>query len=223
MVRYDAIIESMFTYTNRRGVTYYVHEATTKAGARRYAAKRTAEGALADLPAGLEIVENVNGQVSIRAARERAILPLEERLVQQALTQHDRQKYRIEVKGRDITVYQPDSNADALAEMLNLRRPLDALGTALDKMMRAKMGDAAWEQYLRQKKEQVHQGMERTMRYSPVLRLRLDDAERRRFSVERMSYRGEGGWLWLKADMPLTAACDRYVPLLGTDDMFEEF
>ena len=223
MVRYDATIESMFTYTNRRGVTYYVHEARTKAGARRHVVKRTAGGALAELPAGMEIVENVNGQVSVRAARAGAILPLEERLVQQALAQHDRQKYRIEVKGRDITVYEPDSNADELAEILNPRRPLDALGTALDKMMRTKVGEAAWEQDLWQKKEQVRQGLERAMRYSPVLRFRLDDDERRRFSVERMSYRGEGGWLWLKGDMPLAAACKRYVPLLGTDGLFEEF
>jgi len=213
----------MFTYTNRRGVTYYVHEAWTKTGARRYVAKRTAQGALAQLPAGREIVENVNGQVSVRAARPVTILPLEERLVQQVLAKHGREKYRVEVKGRDIIVYEPESDADELAEILNPRRPLDALGKALDKMMLAKVGKAAWKQYLRQKKEQVRQGLERTMRYSPVLRFRMDDDERRRLSVERMSYRAEGGWLWLKSDMPLAAACERYVPLLGTDDMFEEF
>jgi hypothetical protein len=118
----------MFAHTNKRGVTYYVHEARMKAGARRYVVGRTANGALADLPACMEIVENVNGQVSGRAARAAAILPLEDRLVQQALAQHDRQKYRIEVKGGDITVYEPDSNADELAEILDPRRPLDAWG-----------------------------------------------------------------------------------------------
>jgi hypothetical protein len=96
----------MFSYTNRHGVAYYVHEMRTKAGTRRYVVNRTADGVLADLPAGMEIVENVNGQVSVRAAQARAILPLEERLVQQALTKHGREKYRVEVKGRNIIVHE---------------------------------------------------------------------------------------------------------------------
>jgi hypothetical protein len=61
------------------------------------------------------------------------------------------------------------------------------------------------------------------MRYSPVLRFHLDDASRRLFSVERMGYSADGGWVWLKGAMTLAAACERYVPLLGTDEMFEEF
>jgi hypothetical protein len=65
-------------------------------------------------------------------------------------------------------------------------------------MMRANVGETAWDQYLRQKTEQVRQDLERTMR-------------------------GEGGWLWLRGEMTLADACERYVPLLGTDEMFEEF
>lgn len=57
----------------------------------------------------------------------------------------------------------------------------------------------------------------------PVLRFRLDKGRRRLFSVERMSYSGDGGWLWLRSDMPLATASKRYVPLLGTDELFEEF
>ena len=34
----------MFSYTNRRGVIHYIHEARTKAGGRRYVAKRTIDG-----------------------------------------------------------------------------------------------------------------------------------------------------------------------------------
>jgi hypothetical protein len=215
-------VTSMFTYTSRRGYTYYVHEVRTKTGSRRYIANRIVDGALTNLPAGMEIVENVNGQVSVRAIRSLAILPLEEQKVLQALTNHGQEKYRVEVKGRDITVYEPNSNADALAELLNPPRPKDALGTAVDKMMRKKVGDAAWEQHLRQKKEQARQNLERTMRYSPVLRFRLDDSVQRLFSVERMCYRGEGGWLWLSGDMPLVSACERYVPLLGTEELFDE-
>ena len=221
-VRYDATEEIMFTYTNRRGVAYYVHEARTKAGARRYVVKRSAEGALAELPAGMEIVENVNGQISVRAARERVILPLEERMVQEALARHGREKYRVEVKARDIVVYEPDFNTDDVAESMHPMNAWGVLGPTLEKVMRKQLGDAAWEDYLRQKNEQVRQGLERAMRYSPVLRFRLDDASGRLFSVERMGYSGDGGWVWLKGPMPLVAACERYMPLLGTDKLFED-
>jgi hypothetical protein len=138
----------MFTYTNRRGVIYHVHEARTKAGARRYVVKRSAEGALAELPAGMEIVENVNGQVSVRAARERAILSLEERLVQQALAKHGREKYRVEVKGRDIVVYEPDFNADDVAESIHPMNAWGVLGPTLEKVMRKQLGDTAREEYV---------------------------------------------------------------------------
>jgi len=212
----------MFTYTNRRGVAYYVHEARTKTGVCRYVVKHTAEGALAELPVGMEIVENVNGQVSVRAARPVAVFPLEERLVQQALVKYGREKYRVEVKGRDIVVHEPDFNADDVTESMHPMNAWGILGPTLDKVMRKQLGDAAWEDYLRQKKEQVRLGLERTMRYSPVLRFCLNDASRRLFSVERMGYSGDGGWIWLKGAMPLAAACDHYVPLLGTDELFEE-
>ena len=215
----------MFAYTNRRGVAYYVHEARTKTGARRYVVKRTSDGAMAELPPGLEIVENVNGQVSVRAARPRTILPLEESLVEEALVGHGRSTYRAEVKDRYIVIHAPDHDVHKMAELFDPGRAMDefGFGPALDKMIREKVGDAAWEEYRRESKARAARDMERRMRYSPVLRFRLDEAEERRFSVERMCYRGEGGWLWLTDGMTLRAACERYVPLLGTDEMFEQF
>lgn len=214
--------QTMFTYTNKRGVKYYIHETRPKAGASRYVVKRTGDDALAELPVGMEIVENVNGQVSVRAARPGAILPVEERLVEQALQEHGREKYRVEIKGRHIIVHEPDRDADRIADVFDSTGVMDVLGQTLDRMMRQAVGDAAWEALRQQKREQVRQEIEQTMRYSPVLRFRLDDANRREFSVERMIYHDRGGWLWLKSDLPLAAACDRYVPLLGTEELFEE-
>lgn len=212
----------MFTYANKRGVEYYVHETRTKGGARRYVVKRAVDGALADLPTGMEIVENVNGQVSLRAARPRVILLLEEQMVRQALTKHGREKYRVEVKDRDIIIHEPLYDAGRSAErLMNVLSELSGLD--LGNMIRQKTGKAAREDHHQHAKEQARQEMERDMRYWPVLRFRLDDAEQRLFSVERMSYRGEGGWLWLKTDMSLAAACEGYVPLLGTERLFDEF
>ena len=65
---YDRLRECMmFTYVNKRGVAYYVHEMQTKAGTHRFVVRRMSEGALAELPDGMEIVENVNGQALARA------------------------------------------------------------------------------------------------------------------------------------------------------------
>jgi hypothetical protein len=212
----------MFTYTNKRGVQYFVHEARTKAGARRYVVKRTAAGALPELPDGMEITETVNAQVSIRTVRRRVILPLEERLAHDALHRHSRDKYRIEVTDAFIIVNEPDSDADKLTELFDPQHMVAAFGPAVHKLLRKTLGGDTWQEYRRQKTAQARQEIERAMRYSPVLRFRLDDAKNRRFSVERMTYHGHGGWLWLKRDLTLAEACDHYFPLLGTDELFEE-
>ncbi len=212
----------MFSHTNRRGVTYYIHEIRTKTGKRRYTVKRDAEGARAKVPEGFEVVENVNGQVSIRTPRPRLILPTEEQRVQAALRKHDRQRYRIGIKGRYITIHEPNHDIGKIADILSPVRESGIFGPGLDKLMIEKMGDAAWEEYLRQRREKTLGELEQTTRYSPVLRFRFKGAKRRRFSVERMCYRGEGGWLPLRFNMTLAAACERYVPLLGTEAMFDE-
>jgi hypothetical protein len=213
----------VFSYTNRRGVTYYVHESRTKTGARRYLVKRSARGALAECPAGMEIVESVNARVSIRKVRQRIILTLEEEQVRQALEKHGREEYRVEAKGRDLIVHEPDYDVEEIAELMDPLAAWGPLAQELDRTMRRQMGAAACEKHRQQKRQRVRRHLQRTMRYSPVLRFRLEDPTQRLFAVERMSYRGHGGWLPLTAGQALAAACDRYVPLLGTDELFEEF
>lgn len=62
-----AAIERTLSYRNRRGQVYYLHAGETKTGKRRYfVAKSIGEGALAELPVGFEIVESINGVVSVR-------------------------------------------------------------------------------------------------------------------------------------------------------------
>jgi len=215
-------METMFTYTNRRGVIHYIHETPTKAGSLRYTMNRNAGGALAELPTGMEIVESINGQVYIRKVRPGVILPLEEKLVQQTLAAHDRDKYRVEVKGRDIIIHKPNQDVDRIAKLMDTTSAWGNFGQTFEKLMRKKIGDAAWQDYQRQRKEKARLEIEQLVTYMPVLRLRLDKGRRRLFSVERMSYRGHGGWLWLRSGMPLATACEHYVPLLGTYKLFEE-
>ena len=140
-----------FTYTNRRGDTYYVHEFRTKAGARRYAMRQKPDAALAELPKGMEINANVNGLVYIRKPRARIILPLEEKLVRQALATHGRENYRVEVKGRDILIHKPNQDPDEIANLLDPVSGFGIFGETVEKLMKEKVGEEVWRDYRQQK------------------------------------------------------------------------
>jgi hypothetical protein len=54
------------------------------------------------------------------------------------------------------------------------------------------------------------------------MRFQLVDKDQRLFAVERMTYRGEGGWhslLWHGEALPELAR--KYLPHLGRDSFFE--
>lgn len=58
-------------------------------------------------------------------------------------------------------------------------------------------------------------------RFAPVLRFDLEDLDSRRFTVRRMTYRGDGGWSWPLESGKLAALAKKVIPKLGTDDFFE--
>ncbi len=211
----------MFQYTNRKGVIYYLHARIAGGGKIRYTLKRSAEGALSAMPPGYEVVENVNGQASVRRARPRKITAEEEAVVQSSLERHGLHAYRLEVKGDDITVFEPDRDPAAIAAVFD---PLSTLpigiGKQVEAMVRKQLGDETLEQYVHDRKQQLRAGIEQTMRYAPVLRFRLVDQKRRRFKVTRMSYRGEGGWHALDVT-PLAEGAKRYIKHLGKESFFD--
>jgi len=211
----------MYHYTNRKGVTYYLHRHTGQGGKPRYTLKRSAEGALDELPAGYEVTENVNGQVSVRRARPRQITKEEEDRVRSALNQHQLSQYRLEVKDDQITIFEPDRDPGAIAEQLNPMAGMPVgLGEQLEAQVRKELGDAAVDKYLQQHKQGAREQLEHTTNYAPVLRFGLIDKQRRLFVAARMTYRGEGGWHELDC-MGLTEAVDRYLPHLGKESFFD--
>ncbi len=210
-----------FQYTNRKGVSYYVHGHAGREGTMRYTLKRSKVGALAELPPGYEVVENVNGQASVRRARPRQISAEEEATVRSGLAQHGLDTYRLEVKDSQITIFEPDRDPAALATEFN---PFDMMPAGLGQQVEAKLGkrlgDAAMDRYMREHEERLRQQLEKTTRYAPVLRFGLVDRKRRLFEVARMIYSGEGGWHALDI-MPLATAVKKYVRHLGRDSFFE--
>jgi heptaprenylglyceryl phosphate synthase len=75
------------THTNRKGVTFYLGRGVTKTGKPRYFfAREPAKGEPVEaIPEGYEIVESINGVVSLAKARPALIRPEELALVEAAV------------------------------------------------------------------------------------------------------------------------------------------
>ena len=99
------------SYTNRRGQVYYLHAGTTTTGKVRYfVAKAVGPGALSELPEGLEIVESINGVVSVRRIDPNAPRVPDGDLarVRSELANHAHlRSHRAEVVKGEIIVFEP--------------------------------------------------------------------------------------------------------------------
>lgn len=207
--------------TNRMGKTYYLHAATTKKGATRYVMKTTRAGALDAVPDGLEIVEGPNGEVSARKIMAREINPLEIQLIEAKLAALGLRGYRVGEKGPTLTVYEPWRSAGDLQELADslsgarmsemnfLSRMFPDGNSFLDSARKIGLSDLSIDAELA------------SSRVEPVLRFTLEDKARRMFSVERMTYRGDGGWRSLDFNLSLPKAAEIYLKHLGKESFFE--
>jgi hypothetical protein len=186
-----------FAYTNRQDVAYYLHEGKTKTGkVRYYFARSVEEGALAELPAGWEVSESINGVVSVRRRREGDVrIPADDLLrVQAEMRRHPHLRHHVAQVDRDaIVIYQPDVD---LAELREIAASAMVPGRA----------------------EAFVEDRIRRARFSPVLRFVRDDST---YVVQRMTYRGDGGWSYPLALGALDRLMRDLVPKIGTDEFFE--
>jgi hypothetical protein len=190
-------------YTNRKGRKYYLFRVETKTGKARYVFRRNIEGdgePVRKMPEGHEVAESVNGIVSLRKAVESPIRDDELEAVRSVLDKHDHlTRYRVEdVKG-DIVVFEPIGGVTPdLVETLRRFNPFFSRPNL--------------------------ETLEQSVRYSPVLRFRLVDKEKRRFYTERMTYRGEGGMMPLmRGSGTIRDVANRFCPKLGRDSFFDLF
>ncbi|MDE3090808.1 MAG: hypothetical protein KGJ80_15640 [Chloroflexota bacterium] len=96
------------TYTNRKGLTFYLCQGVTKTGKPRYYFAREPKGTpVEQIPAGFAISESVNGVVSLTKAKPMLILPAEIASVQAAVQRHRKSRnYRVSVKRDRIEIYE---------------------------------------------------------------------------------------------------------------------
>lgn len=213
-----------FSYRNRRGDVYYLHRRVAATGrTARYVMNRSAAGALDALAEGFEVVENLNGQVSVRAVKPRIITIEEEALANERLGAHGHGGYRVEVKGAYLVIHELHGPS---AESLERLGPFglvtrEALAAHLEK----REGKAKSEAVLRRVQQDWEQQRAAMLadltRFDPILRFHLADKSGRLFTVERMSFSGKPDWSWLDDGLPLREALDRFLPPLGTDEFFE--
>jgi len=182
-----------FEYVNRKGRRYYLCEARTKNGGSRYVFSREMAGTpVSAVPSGYEVVESVNGVVSLRRAGSCAIREDEVAIVRAALAKHPHlTRCRVDARKREVVVYE--------AQTSDPKRVARYLG-----------GDAPIE------------GVLDRGPLSPVLRFVLDDEEERMFLIQRMCYRGSiDGWLTLSDGGGLEELANRYVQHLGKESFLE--
>jgi hypothetical protein len=190
------------TYTNRKGITYYLCQGRTRTGKPRYYFARQPKGEpLEEIPEGWEISESVNGVVSLARKRPAQILPEELAAVEAAVQRHPRsQNYRVSVKRNRIEVYERVGlDADAMVAELN------KAGLAIP----GRVG-------------KLRELLDRRAQFTPVMRFILVDAETRDFGAQRWCYRGSiDDWIDIGAFRPVDRLAQQLIPTLGTDRFFE--
>jgi hypothetical protein len=195
------------TYTNRKGVTYFLRRTTTKTGTQRYVFAREPKGELVErIPEGWKISESVNGIVSLVRDRPALILPQELAAVEAAAERHPKShNYRVAVKQNRIEVYErvgPDAD-----EMVSVFADLGLGAPGMHHRIEALRAD-----------------MDRRAQFTPVLRFVLADAEQRTFHTERWCYLGSiDDWIYVGPTGPVDRLAREWVPRLGTDAFFQVY
>ena len=153
------------------------------------------------IPEGCEIVESVNGVVSLAKVRPVLIRPEELALVEAAVAVHPKSRnYRVDVKGERIVVY-------------------ERIGEDPDKMLQIFAADGMFADI---DANRFREDMDRGARFSPMLRFTLADEAKRTFYVERWCYLGSiDDWLEFGAAGQLSRLVKQTVPRLGSDAFFE--
>jgi hypothetical protein len=192
------------TYVNRKGVTYYLCQSTTKTGKPRYYFAREPRGSPVErVPEGFRISESANGLVSLERDRPSQILPEEVAAVEAAIVRHPKPRdYHVGVK-RDRIEISERRGPDA-----------DKLIAALGGVLVIPPGAS----------EHLRSELETVGRFAPALRFCLIDVERRTFAVERWYSLGSiDDWIAVGLCGPLNDLMESAIARLGDDSFYDPF
>ena len=194
----------MVTYTNRKGITYYLCRGINKRGKPYYYFAREVKGEpVEEIPEGYKISESVNGFVTLARDRPLQVLSEEIAAVEAMVRQYSKaHNYRVSAKDNQIAVHErvgPGSD-----ELIARLGGLGVLGAGAADRLR--------------EQEDHH------ARFTPVLRFVLANAERRTFRAERWCYLGSiDDWIDIGVPGPITELSLDLIPRLGTDRFFDVY
>lgn len=192
------------TYTNRKGVTYYLCQSTTKTGKPRYVFAREQKGASVEqLPEGFRISEGANGRVIIERDRPSQILPEEIAAVNAAIARRPKPRnYHVGVKHSWIEISE------------RLGSDADDFITKMGGILGLQPGAS----------EHLRSHLETLGRFSLALRFCLINTERRTFAVERWCSLGSiDDWIMVGLSGPLNSVAEPAIARLGDDSFYDPF
>ncbi|MBN2245960.1 MAG: hypothetical protein JW755_08950 [Candidatus Aminicenantes bacterium] len=146
------------------------------------------------IPEGYEIYENPNGRVFLRKCAPKKITQEEVSIVENSIGQYAKLKdYKIDLKGKAITIYLPDQEID------DLRSWFDSFALVNHSLL--------------------DESLKNILTYSPAMRFVLTDQKRRRFEVERVDFLNDG-WVLLDDSNDLQKLAKKYCRHLGKDSFY---
>lgn len=152
------------------------------------------------MPDNYEVYENPNAQVFLIKEIPKAITEAEKGIVEKQLKAlKSFSRYKIDIRGKVITIFQSDQDIDAMQEiigsfsMLRPRPDVDLQGL-----------------------------LQKTVTYSPIMRFTLEDEDARAFVAQRYCFRGSiDDWIYIGGPDPLTVVAKKLMPRLGQESFFE--
>lgn len=190
----------MLEYENRLGKVYRFRAKKTKLGKVTYVAStKPSPDDIERIPRGYEIYENADGQVFCRRRLVSNILPSEVKCLKawkRKLEEKQQARVFIDVKENEVVVHSCEHPEVAGARF----------GSLIGGWPMMRMGNNRVNELL------VH--------YQSNLKFVLDDPESRVYSVYRMCYRGEGGWMYLDSGA-LEILVEKTMPHLELESFYE--
>jgi len=183
-------------YTNHKGETYSLHKGAGKKSGSRYSFSKKETGAPAEsIPEGYEIYEDPNGRVFLRKVVPKKISEEEVSVVEHSIRKYAKAKeYKIDVKGKTITIYLPDQKSE------DLRSCFDSLMSVNHSLL--------------------EKSLKKLWTYSPAMRFILTEEKEREFQVERAEL-VDDGWYLLDGSKDLQKLAKKYCRHLGRDSLYE--
>ncbi|MGK5082980.1 hypothetical protein WDW37_06715 [Bdellovibrionota bacterium FG-1] len=227
-----------FSYVNRKGDAYFLHQGTTKLGKPKYFFSRSPEGSLSEIPSGFVVTESINAVVSLARPRPTLIPTPDTKSVETRVRSYRHLvHHHVESKGNSILIYAPigqdlieRTKPEEFSVLASLKPFFESLGrspgeflseiasnTGMTVEQIQQMDKAASEE----KRSRFTDKFKQTMQYDPVMRF-VFEKHSGQYRVDRRCYRGEHDWLSLGVGS-IESLAAKYVRHIGKESFFELF